>query len=416
MDIDDSRSCLDALKTLTIECVDGDVQSSPYVLAALAEGAPIVREALSIDPRHVRLPFCAKAVADAMVIAHAPSVEFRSADPPFHLDDIDAMRAVADVFDFLGARAYQDYAIELSLQAFKRLPIDLKGSFMNVVVRHSDDNVWGKFVHAALHDAIFWTDFKRGFIDKIDAFSPRIVNTIVDKLSAVIPPAWIMTAACRRMRGALDANGVLELAGAPYAERSHPAELYDIMRAAAGTIDHRRDGRASGLVLSVLKNVGEVADPGMSSPLHGGDRGAAGSIIVFEDAISILASMRALAPPATPRRRTLHKFVSFTVSSDGFSASIDVGGIDGRGAPRYVACRMSIESEGVCEAEEWFFEDAPTQGKRFLFETGRGILPRGGVPIARAAEYDLAASLRVDVFYNESSYGHFHKFLRNVNV
>lgn len=413
MDIDASR-CLDALKTLAIGCIDGDVRASPYVVAALASGAPIVAECLAIDPSRIALPFLSADVGAAMTIAHAPNLEVRASDPPFSLADVDAIRRVADVFDYLGATVYQDFVIGLALPAFRKLPLEAKGVFMDTVFRHSDEKVWGKFIHSALADTPFWTVFKRKFVDNIRSISPRATRKLVDTLDAVFPPVWVVEAACRRMRESLDVFGVLEVAGAPYADRTHPQELHDIASATVGTFDRARgEGPLPGLVISVLKNAGAVTDPCLSSPVHGGDRGVAGNIAVFEDGVSILVGTRALAPRTrTPKKRTVHKHVSITSSEDGFKVSVDVGALCGARHVGYVACRVAISSEGSCEAEEWFFEDGgPTHGARHVFETGRGFLPPGSAPIARAAEFDLACSLRVDIFFNELSYEYFYNNL-----
>jgi hypothetical protein len=413
MDIDASR-CLDALKTLAIACFDGEVRASPYTVAALASGAPIVAECLALDPSRIALPFLAADVDAAMVIAHAPNLEVRAADPPFGLGDVDAMRRVADVFDYLGATVHQDFVIGLALPAYRRLPLEAKGGFMDTVFRHSDEKMWGKFIHSALADTPFWTVFKRIFLDNIRSISPRATRKLVDSLDAVFPPVWVMEAACRRMRESLDVLGVLEVAGAPYADRTHPPELHTIAAAAVGTFDRGRgEGPLPGLVISVLKNASAVTDPGLSSPVHGGDRGVAGNIAVFEDGVSVLVGTRALAPRTrTPRKRTVHKHVSITSSEAGFKVSVDVGALCGARNVGYVACRMAISSGGSCEAEEWFFEDGgPTGAGRYSFESGSGFTPPGSAPIVRAAEFDLACSLRVDLFFNDRSYEYFYNSL-----
>ena len=410
MDVDDSSACLEALKTLSIECFGGDVRASPYVVAALASGAPIVREALALDPHRLRLPFGVGPVAAAMALAHAPNIDLWSADPPFRLDDVDAIRDVADVFDFFGARAQQDHVISLAFRPFERLPLEAKGRFLNVVFRHGDERVWAKFVRATLSKADFWSSYKRDVFDRIDAFTPRVVCALVRELAPLFPPAWTMTAACRRLVGALDAEGALELAAAPYAERSHPLELFDVSSAALTTIGvGRRDGRLGRLVAAALENARDVADPGLSSSLHAGDLGAAGNVFVIESvAVSVLVRMAALEPRAAPRRRTLHKHVSFEVSHDAFSISIDLGSLDNGVDPRFVACRMAVVSDGVPEAEEWFAaRDGPTRGRRFVFASGQGSLPPGGASIALAADRDPSCALRVDLFYSDATNAYF---------
>jgi hypothetical protein len=250
----------------------------------------------------------------------------------------------------------------------------------------------------ALADALFWTDLKERFLDKIDHFDVRVIGRLVRDYSYLVPPLWLITAACRRLPRELDAEGLLQLSAIGYALHSHPQELPRIATAMLTTLRSDRDP-LGGLVAATLINVRDASTP--ASPFRATQRGVAGSVVVFDShkcsMYVVLSTLGTVGPKL--RKRALHTHVAIHVSDSSLVVEIDLQRLmDYR--PRRVACRLAVESMGTCDAEEWFVRDHPDDGGRiYRFAAGEGRRPRLTPPLPDAMDGRGGAALRVDCFY-----------------